>query len=186
MRYAETWPLYRDWWDRMAIKPERMAEFNNIASFAISHKVTYLQIEQATGLPWTMVAVIHRRESDANFNTYLGNGQSLARRTTEVPAGRGPFRSFLEGAVDAVKVEGWGSIKDWRLEKMLYYTMLFNGTGYGANSPYVWGGTNIQKRGKYIRDHVYNPLAWDPQPGTAPIFWMLAKLDSTVKFTRED
>lgn len=186
MRYSEVWPQYRDWWDLMEIKPERIAEFKRLAQFAIDHKVTYQSVEKATGLPWPMVAVLHRRESDADFNTYLGNGQSLNRRTTIVPKGRGPFRSFLEGAIDAVKIEGWGSVKDWRLEKMLYYTMLFNGTGYGANSPYVWGGTNIQKRGKYVADHVYNPLAWDPQPGTAPLFQMIAKLDPTVKYIRED
>jgi len=185
MRYAEFWPQAAQWWNRMVIKPERVAEFERDARYAIQNKLVYVAVERVTGMPWAMVAVIHRRESDGDFGTYLGNGQRLNRRTTIVPKNRGPFRSFLEGAVDAVKVEGWGSIQDWRLEKQLYYCLLFNGA-YSARSPYLWGGTNAQTRGKYIADHIYNPFVWDPQPGCAPLFQTIAKLDPTVKFIRED
>lgn len=184
MRYSSVWPLYRDWWNQMTIKPERLAEFTKDAKFAIAHKDRYLEVEKATGLPWMMVAILHRRESDSDFDTYLGNGQSLHHVTTIVPKGRGPFASFLEGAIDAVKVEGWRDVSDWRLEKMLYYTLLFNGA-YSAQSPYVWGGTNIQQRGKFIRDHVYDANVWDPQPGTAPLFKTIADLDH-IHYTRED
>lgn len=184
MRYAEAWPVFRDKWDHMVIKPEREKSFSDLAAFAIKHKTEYGAVENATGLPWPMVAVIHRREGDGNFDTYLGNGQSLHMRTTIVPKGRGPFESFLAGAIDAVKVEGWGHVIDWRLEKQLYYCGLFNGL-YSLQTPYLWGGTNQQKRGKYVADHVYNPFVWDPQPGCAPILWMIAKLDPSVKFVRE-
>jgi len=192
MRYGAKWPEYADQWNRMVIKPGRESQFRQYAEFAIANKSLYLKIAAQSGVTWPHIAVIHRRESDANFHTYLGNGQSLARVTTEVPSGRGPFlgpNAFLNGALDALHLDGLDSVKDWRLEKILYYCEIFNGTGYankGKPSPYIWGGTNIQVRGKYTSDRVYNPFSWDPQPGCAPLLFMIAKLDNTVQFKRED
>lgn len=192
MRYATVWPQYAKWWDTMEIAPARVREFTAQAQFAVDHKAAYQDIEKATGVPWSMIAVIHRREAppdrmgDPRFDTYLGNGQTLTHVTTIVPRGRGPFKNFLDGALDALKVDGLSGVSDWRLEKQLFYLTGFNGWGYYPRpSPYVWGGTNIQVRGKYIRDGVYDPDVWDPQPGCAPLLQMIAKLDPSVTFTRE-
>lgn len=188
MRYALKWPRYATQWNEMEIKPARLKEFTQLAQFAIDHKVTYLQVERQTGVLWPHIAVLHRRESDANFNTYLGNGDSLFRKTVHVPKGRGPFPSFLAGAVDALRLDGLSTVTDWRLEKILYYCELFNGAGYnnrGLPSPYIWGGTNQQARGKYVADGIWNPFAMDPQPGCAPLLYMIAKLDSSVHLPRE-
>lgn len=183
------WPTYATQWNNMKIRPVRSGEFEDYAQFAIHNKTRYVEIADASGVPWEMIAVIHRRESNSRFDTYLGNGQPLSQVTTEVPRGRGPFHgpnAFFDGAIDALKVDGLSSVKDWRLEKMLYFCQAFNGFGYHGPSPYIWGGTNIQERGKYIRDHVYDPNAWDTQPGCAPILWAIAQLDNTVHFTREE
>ena len=191
MRYSEIWPRYAKWWDQMKINDDRVAGFKDEALFACNHKLFYQDVERATGVPWAMIAVIHRRESDANFGTYLGNGQPLSQRTTEVPAGRGPFLgpdAFVDGAKDAIAVEGWGAITDWRLEKQLYYCLLFNGIGsesWGHPSSYIWGGTNIQQPGKWIRDHVWSSTVMDPQPGCAPLLLSISQLDSSVLLTRE-
>ena len=192
MRYADLWPIYAKYWDRMEIKPSRVAQFNEEAEFAIDHKEIYQQISDGSQskVPWEMIACLHRRESDANFNTYLGNGQALSHVTTIVPKGRGPFtgpNAFVDGGLDAIRQEGWGSVVDWRLEKMLYYMLLFNGVGTEPHIPssYIWGGTNIQKPGKWIEDHVYNPYVWDPQPGCAPLILTIINLDPSVPITRE-
>lgn len=202
MRYADVWPNYAKDWDAMKINPDRLGEFTTDAEVALKNKAIYQQVSDAaaaagsTAVPWYMLAVLHRRESNANFATYLGNGQSLAVRTSIVPIGRGPFlktgvnlqQAFIDGGVDAIKMEGWGGIQDWRIEKILYYCMLFNGPGYemhGIPSPYVWGGTNIQKPGKYIRDGVFSSTVMDPQPGCAPMLAVIAKLDPSITFTRE-
>jgi lysozyme family protein len=189
VRYSAIWPSFAQWWDRMTINAGRRAEFTSLARLALEHKERYQAVETLTGVPWAMIAVIHRREGDANFDTYLGNGQSLSRVTTIVPKGRGPFRgssAFIDGAVDALKVDLLVDVKDWRLEKQLFQCEGFNGWGYGSRpSPYVWGGTNIQIRGKYIRDHVFDPDVWDTQPGCAPLLASIAQLDSSVHFVRE-
>jgi lysozyme family protein len=188
MKYGTKWPEYSNQWDSMNIKTDRESEFKKYANFAIKQKDRYIKIEQKTGVPWTLISVLHRRESNSDFDTYLGNGQPLNKKTTIIPIGRGPFASFEDGAVDALKLDGLSSVIDWRLEKILYYCELFNGTGYnnhGRPSPYIWGGTNIQVIGKYVRDGVWDPTVWDGQPGCAPILATIAKLDSTVAFIRE-
>jgi len=185
MRYSAVWPVYARMWDAMVINTNRRAEFEGLAGFAIAHKKEYQNVEEATSVPWPMVAVLHRRESDANFSAYLGNGQSLRIRTTLVPRGRGPFPNFLAGAVDALRLDGLTQVIDWNLEKMLFWATGFNGWGYGTHSPYIWGGTNQQKPGKYVHDGVYDPHVWDTQPGCAPMLAEIDKLDPTVMFTRE-
>lgn len=190
MRYAEKWPQYRDQWDRMIMNSDRVREFTADAQFALDHKATYQLIAaQAGQVTWAQIAIIHRREADADFNCYLGNGQSLHRVTTEVPRGRGPFATFTSGALDALRVDGLTSIIDWRLEKVLYFWEVFNGGGYsrrGLPSPYIFGGTNIQRRGKFVADDDFDATVWDSQPGCAPMLAMIMHLDPTVTFAREN
>lgn len=154
MRYATKWPVYAKQWDAMKIKPERAHEFEALARFAFVNKARYEE-SVAGQVPWYMIAIIHRRESDANFKTYLGNGERLDRVTRLVPKGRGPFATFPAGCRDALHIDGLDSVIDWRLEKFLYYFEIFNGAGYdmrGLPSPYIWGGTNIQVTGKFTSD----------------------------------
>jgi lysozyme family protein len=192
MRYRDKWPIYAKQWDTMIIKSNRVQEFKNDAEFAIAHKNIYQRIQAKSNVEWYHIALLHRRESDADFNTYLGNGQSLAHRTTEVPAGRGPFTgldAFYNGALDALHLDKLDTvIPPWPIEKILFYCEEFNGEGYnnhGLPSPYIFGGTNIQLPGKFIRDHVLDLKQIDPQPGCAPMLWMIGQLDTTVKFIRE-
>ncbi len=191
MRYSERWPDYAHQWDTMQIRPSLEHEFEREAQYAVDFKIRYQEIERLTGVPWALVAVIHRREAAGAFGCYLGNGESLSHRTVTVPKGRGPFtgpNAFERGAVDALHLDGLDAVRDWRLEKQLYYTELFNGTGYfgrGIPSPYVWGGTNIQKPGKYVADHVWDGHVMDIQLGTAPLLATIARLDPSVTFTRE-
>ncbi len=189
MRYRDKWPVYAGWWDRMTIKTSRVKEFEKIAARLVGFKDRYLPIEKATGVKWYHIALLHLRESNNDFSTYLGNGEPLNRITRLVPKGRGPFKTFEAGAIDALKIDGLNKIKDWRLEKVLYYSELYNGAGYdlrGLPSPYLWGGTNIQKPGKYVRDGVFSGTTWDTQPGIAPILKTMARLDPTIQFARED
>jgi lysozyme family protein len=172
----------------MIIRSTRLREFDQLAARILANKARYQTIESKTGVPWHLIAILHLRESNADFSTYLGNGQSLHHVTTIVPKGRGPFNSFEDGAVDALKLDGLTSINDWCLEKELYYCEIFNGAGYDARglpSPYVFGGTSIQKPGKYISDHGFDPRVWDMQPGCAPILATLAKHDSSIQLIRE-
>lgn len=206
MIYGRKWHEYAEQWNRMEINASRHSEVQRAAQYAVEHKDIYYQIETATGVPWPMVAVTHRRESDAQdkfghpeFKSYLGNGQPLWIKTTIVPKNRGPFcgkgapyfemvMAFIEGGKDAYHIDKLDQVKDWRLEKILYYCELFNGVGYdvrGLPSPYLWGGTNIQRKGKFVADHKFNAKVLDKQLGCAPILWCIAKIDPGVSYERE-
>lgn len=211
MRYRDKWPEYARQCDAMAIKPERVAEFERMARYAIANKAIYQEVEAATEshFPWYAVAVTHKRESDAQdahgnplFTSYLGNGQPLWISTTIVPENRGPFISradandpqklraaFVAGSLDALRLEKIDKVvPPWPLEKVLFDEEILNGTGYDARglpSPYIFGGTNIQRPGKYVADHVFDATVMDTQLGCAGMLWMIAHLDTSVRFTRE-
>ncbi len=191
MRYSAKWPIYAQQWDAMEIKPERRSELERTARRCLAGKPTYRVIEEATGVPWFLVALLHLRESDCDFHTYLGNGQSLNRRTTIVPKGRGPFQgpnAFVDGAIDALKLDGLAGVQDWRLEKLLWHAESYNGLGYehrGLPSPYIWGGSSIQQRGKFVSDGVFSRWRWDSQPGVAPVLRIMMELDPSIKLERE-
>lgn len=179
-------------WSSMTINPGRVASFKKIANRLMKGMPRYRNVEAATGVPAVMIAILHLRESDADFDTYLGNGQSLFNkkdptgkgRTTIVPKGRGPFRNFEEGAVDALAIDGLSAIKNWSIEMMLFKAEAFNGFGYrgkGIRSPYLWGGTNHQQKGKYVRDKVFDPSVMDTQPGAAAILYQLFAADPSLR-----
>ncbi|KAI93539.1 peptidoglycan-binding protein [Rhodomicrobium udaipurense JA643] len=152
------------------ILPDRRAAVRAVVARLVKGRARYEALQQETGIPWWFIAILHEREGACDFGTYLGNGQSLKRKTTIVPKGRGPFSTFEEGALDALRIKGWLGINDWTLPTVLHRCETFNGWGYlgkGINSPYVWGSTSHQQRGKYVRDGVFDRTVWDVQVGTA-------------------
>jgi lysozyme family protein len=177
---------YRDLWSRM--KVVKTAEATSQAKRVIANKARYRAIEARTGVPWFVVGCLHMRESNGNFGTYLGNGQPLNRRTTIVPKGRGPFSSFEDGAYDAlVTVEHLDEITEWGPEHVAYAMEKFNGFGYrhpsrNIPSPYLWGGTSVQQRGKFVRDGVYDPAVMDSQLGGMAVLKQIMELDATARF----
>jgi lysozyme family protein len=177
---------YRDLWSRMKVLKVESA--SRQARQIIANKTRYQGIERATGVPWFVIGCLHMRESNGNFNTYLGNGQPLNRKTTIVPKGRGPWRSFEAGAFDAlVTVEHLDQIRNWGPEHVAYAAEKFNGFGYrhpsrNIPSPYLWGGTTVQKRGKFVRDGVYDPSVMDPQIGAMAVLKQIMALDPSARF----
>lgn len=123
------------------------------------------------GLKWWLIAIIHYLECNLNFNCYLGNGEPYNHRTTITPRGRGAFKSFEEGAIDAIKYQGLDKVTDWSIGNVLYILEGYNGYGYskyrGINSPYLWSGTNHYTSGKYIYDGTYKPNVISNQIGAA-------------------
>src|SRR5262249_3312999 len=176
--------VYRRLCDAMTIHPDVVEAADKVARKILANKDRYVAIEQQTQVPWFFTGLVHNRESGLNFNTYLGNGQRLDRRTTIVPTGRGPFATFEEGAVDAYKVQDMIGLTDWSLERIAYLLEGYNGVGYyykGVNSPYLWAGTNQYTSGKYVADHDFRPDVVDHQLGSMVVLARLAAMDPDVK-----
>jgi len=140
-----------------------------------------------TGVPWPVIAVIHERECSQDWTASLAQGDPWNRISVHVPAGRGPFRSWEEAAIDALdKCAPYAARnKDWSIGGLLTTLEEYNGLGYAARgvpSPYVWAGTDQYRSGKYIRDGVYDPDAVDSQPGCAGLLMAMMALDPTITF----
>lgn len=140
---------------------------------------------------WVFIAVVHMRESSLDFDTHLGQGDPLNKKTVHVPAGRGPFfgaDAFEKGAVDAlVYCAPYAAManKDWSISGMLTYLERYNGLGYAARgvpSPYLWAGTNQYSKGKYVRDGVFDPFVVDAQLGCAGLIITINSIDRDISF----
>ncbi len=161
-------------WDNCKVPATMGPKFQRVAQSLSSPEaqLRYKAVEKTTGVPWWFIAVVHQREASQNWNTYLGNGQTLNKKTTIVPKGRGPFKTWEEGAVDALTncAPFAAQNKDWSIGGALAMLEKYNGLGYynkGVPSPYIWAGTNQYTKGKYVRDGVYDPNHVDTQLGCA-------------------
>lgn len=169
----------------MTVRPSHAARIEAAAKRILRAKARYVAIEAETGVPWGLIGVLHMRESSNSFAGVLHNGEKIigtGRRTTLVPAGRGPFSSWEEAAVDALRIKGLHKLTraDWTLERMAYEAERFNGFGYrnrGRISPYLWAGTSHYSRGKYVRDGVFDPNHVDAQLGVIPVLLRVYTLD---------
>src|SRR6266550_7050328 len=145
--YRNKWPVYAAQWDAMEIKSSAVPKLAGFVKRALAGKPQYLLVEHDTYVPWWMVAIIAERESDQDFSRSLAQGDRWDRRSTNEPIS-GPFRSWHDAAVWSLHHEGMDAVKDWRLEKAMYYWEKDNGWGYYYHgqmpSPYIWGGTSIQ------------------------------------------
>lgn len=187
--YASQWPVYAKQWDTMEILPARLNEVNSVAQRLFAAKTRYSAVEQATTVPWYMIACIHERESSQDWKASLAQGDRWDRVSTHVPAGRGPFASWEAAAIDALHLDGLTLVTDWRVEKTIYYWTKYNGWGYYAHnipSPYVFGATTIQKPGKYIRDGIWSANTTDTQIGCAVMLKQIMILDPTISIQREN
>jgi lysozyme family protein len=166
-------------------KLTRTALGMSVAKRLFAAKSRYQAVEERTGVPWFVIAVIHERESSQNWSRSLAQGDPWNAVSTHVPAGRGPFLSWEEAAIDALEecAPYLGRRKDWSLAGVLVALEMYNGLGYfnrGVPSPYLWAGTDQYKAGKYVADGKYDPNAVDQQMGCAALILALMALDQSI------
>lgn len=177
---------YGAMWRTIKIKASDADSVDRFARKIIAGEAAYKNVEAATGVPWFFIGALHMRESSCSFAGVLHNGEKIigtGRKTTLVPRGRGPFKSWQEAAVDALKLKNLQNVPDWSIERMGFEAERFNGLGYtnkGVNSPYVWAGSNHQQPGKYIADHVWSSTAHDTQIGTMTVIKRLTELRADI------
>src|SRR5262249_9185247 len=151
-------------------------------------KARYQAVSARTGVPWPIIAVIHERECSQDWAGSLAQGDPWNRVSIHLPAGRGPFASWEEAAVDALVncSPHAARNKDWSIGAALTKLEEYNGLGYAARgrpSPYIWSGTDQYSSGKYVRDGVYDPDAVDSQLGCVGLLLAMMALDPSIGFT---
>jgi lysozyme family protein len=110
------------------------------------------------------------------------------KKSIHVPAGRGPFTSWLFAGIDAlVKCRPYASLwKDWSPGGTITILIKYNGVGYdlkGLPSPYGFAGTDQYERGKYVADGKFDPNFVDPQLGCLGMLLALQKIDPIARKT---
>jgi len=178
---------YEAQWSIMKVSLSRVASVDRSARLLLSNKSRYETVARATNVPWWLIAIIHMREASGRFDGILHNGEKIigtGRKTTLVPAGRGPFKTWEEAAIDALNMKALGKVKAWPIARICYETEAYNGWGYwwrgDKSSAYLWAGTNIDGGGKFVADHVWDAKAQDAQNGCMAVLSRIIELDPTV------
>ena len=133
-----------------------------------------------TGVPQKDAATSFEREASSNFRDGPAQGDPIDRVSVHVPRGIGPFSTWTGAQIKAYQIDGLDKIgaQNWTWERSCYEWELFNGFGYrshGIHSPYLWAGSNIYERGKYVADGVWSASAVDSQLGVIPMMYCIAR-----------
>ena len=173
-----TEPWYRRMFAACVVDEGKEAMLAKTLRVVESGMPQYLKVAQQLGARNSqnfayVLGAIHWKEASCDFRGVLHNGEKIvgtAEKTKLVPAGRGPFATWEEAAIDAIRMNP----KRWEkllmgsedVGAILYALERYNGTGYitGAgkaeNSPYLWACSNINDdKGKYVADGKFDPEA---------------------------
>lgn len=178
---------YQELFNTMVFDPKKFKAAEDTARLILKGKATYEKISEKLGgkIPWFFIGIIHNMECSCSFSKHLHNGDSLTKRTWQVPAGRpiaepwngkGTAYTFIESAMDALTMKGFHVQTSWTLNLCLYRLEKYNGFGYarrGILTPYLWSGTNHYTKGKFVKDGVYDPNAVSQQIGAAILIRLL-------------
>lgn len=177
-------PGYLDLWQRAKVVRTAATKVQVDAIKRAQKRL--MGIEVQTGVPWFVVGALLVREAglrngELDFKAVLHNGERIVgtgRKTTLVPRGLGPFSTWEEAALDAIRREGLDKL-NWHgtdgIAAVAYAAEKFNGFGYryrGIPSPYLWGGTSVQQRGKFVADGVFDRTVMDQQIGIMAVIKM--------------
>jgi len=174
--------------------PRWVDKIERAADMVATGKPSYERVQEATGVPWYFIGLVHLMESHCNFSRQILNGEKWKgtrrkdKKTTIVPKGRGPWPDWITAGIEAMTGRDYITgeryeydftrIKDWSIGRMLYYLERFNGMGYadphGVNSPYLYSGCQHGKNvGKYVGDGKYSASAVSRQVGAAVVLRQL-------------
>jgi lysozyme family protein len=131
---------------------------------------------------------VHYRESDVDWQTYLGNGDPLDKATTHVPQGRGPFDTWEAGALDSLEYDATACRltphPTWALA--CYAWESWNGFGtreHGYASGYLWAGTDQYLGGEYDYDGHFSANKYDYRLGCVILAKAIVGLDPSLDFS---
>lgn len=168
-------PEYVKCWNYCVIDPDWADQALTAANAMIKNKAIYEQVEASIKVPWFVVGCIHYREASFDFSTCLHNGDPLPGPTIHVPSGRGPFGTWADAAVDALKFDGLDQVKSWDVSSIFYELESYNGFGYRSKhyadtkpagaSPYIYSATQFYSSGLYVEDGVFHSDKVDDQLG---------------------
>ena len=171
---------YQEMWNAAVVRPAWSGRAGAVADKLIAQKARYEKVSGKVGVtPWYVVGAIHNLEASLNFNAHLHNGDPLTARTVHEPPGRpiappanGQKYTWEESAIDALRIKDFHGATDWSLQRILFRLEGYNGFGprmRAAPTAYLWSGTDMYERGKFVSDGVWDPNAVSQQVGCVAI-----------------
>jgi uncharacterized protein (TIGR02594 family) len=176
---------YARLWDTATTNPSKVQTIDEAAAKLRGFKSSYEPVSRETGVPWFVIGLIHNLESSFSFQQHLHNGNPLGSPTVDEPRGRplSPPFDWPHSAVDALTMKGLQHVEAWTIERIAYELEGYNGWGYRTRqipSPYLWSFTNHYVRGKFVRDHFFDPDFVSDQVGAMALLKRLAGTDLTI------
>jgi lysozyme family protein len=163
---------YQRSFDRCALRNEFRGNLAYYLKRLRQGQPNYELVQNELGVPWPFVGIIHAMECGFNFAGHLHNGDPLTARTVQVPKGHpktsAPPFTWLQSAIDALRLKKLDQIDDWSVPRMLYLLEAYNGFGYRRRalpSPYLWSFSNLYSKGKFVKDGKFDPDAVSKQCG---------------------
>lgn len=163
---------------RTRLSPTQQRDMTRFQQNYQANRSRYEEVARRTNMPPEMVAAIHWRESNGNFDTYLHQGDPLGRRAVNHPRNIPVFHNWEDGATHALHQkratqEALGINRTTTdPARLAAYAETYNGLGYhgrGVPSPYVYAGTDQYQRGKFTSDGRYDARHVDQQLGIIPM-----------------
>ncbi|PVB59515.1 peptidoglycan-binding protein [Labrenzia sp. 011] len=176
---------YTSLWKTMEISDTWSKASRSICKKIVANQHRYAKAVNGTTVPWWFIAIVHAMECSLRFDQHLHNGDKLTARTVRIPkdrpaAGSPPF-SWEESARDAMEHDRLLGTETWSLENALYHWHRYNGINNeykrrGIPTPYLWSGSQHYRKGKYVRDGVFDPDAVSRQVGAAVLLKTLIEM----------
>lgn len=135
---------------------------------------------KATGVPVAWAAASFEREASSRFNLNPAQGWPLDSQSKWIPH-NGPFKDWTTAQVAAYDIDGLDKVgaANWVWTRDCYEGEAFNGWGYrahGIHTPYLFAGTSLYSRGKYVSDGVWSATEEDQQLGIIPMIYEIVRL----------
>lgn len=178
-------PEYTGLLSAMVVREECRHLVDQVAVKLVGYKTRYQPVTDAIGVPILFIGPSFEREGSSNFNLNPAQGWPL-HSTSKIIPHNGPFPNWFSAAIAAYKIDGLDKVgaSNWTWEMICYYGEKLNGFGprdvHHMHTSYLWGGTNIQTRGKYVRDGVFDPNEMDEQLGMMPVARRMLELDPSL------
>ena len=182
-------PEYEALLPSVQIVPARIAEVNATCERILRHYDAgdYGTVMDETGIPFLLIGPSFERESGTDFTRSPAQGDRWNQVSRDVPRGLGPYASWHDAAVAAYKIDGLAAVgkANWTYGLVPYYDEAFNGFGYrdyhSERTPYNFGATNLQQRGKYASDGKFDPDDMDPQIGCIAMMMVLGTMRPALR-----
>lgn len=171
---------YETTFAKCKVRADRRTDVNWCVKQILDNKARYQEVEDACCVPWFAVAIIHGMECSFSFYQHLHNGDSIKKKTWQVPSNRpspwNPPTDWNSSAIDALRYDKVINQADWSLARTLYRWEGYNGwgtRGHGIKTPYLWSFSDQYSKGKYVADGKWDGSAISKQCGAAVMLRVL-------------